>query len=365
MRSVLPFVARSLASAALLTTAASRAATPPREAAPAAASAAAMMGATRLFLASLGPEEKARAAMPFASEERFNWHYTAKQRNGLPLKRMSAEQRRAAVELLRASLSQAGFDKAETIRGLEEALRALEGRADRDPEMYHFSVFGEPGPKGVWGWRYEGHHLSLNFTVIDGKVVATTPQFFGANPAEVRSGPLRGTRALGREEDLARALARSLTGEQKAAGLVSPTAPPDILTAASRQALLQDDVGVPYGRLDKQQQAQLVSLVEVHAAAQRPELARERLEKMRAAGGLDRLRFVWMGGLEPGQGHYYRVQGPLFLIEYDNTQNGANHIHCVWREFKGDWGRDLLAEHYRTAPHHASARPANPQGTNR
>jgi hypothetical protein len=314
-----------------------------------------MIAPARAFLASLGPDERATAAMPFASEERLNWHYTAKLRNGLPLKRMGAAQRKAAMDLLRASLSQMGVEKAETIRTLEEVLRALEGNESRDPEMYYFSIFGEPAESGTWGWRYEGHHLSFNFVVVDGKVVSTTPQFFGANPADVKEGPKKGVRALAREEDLARSLARSLTAVQRALAIVSDTAPPEILTGASREAALQKDEGIGYPKLDRDQQALLVSLIDEYIAAQRAELARARRERVDAAG-LEKLKFVWMGGLEKGQGHYYRIQGPNFLIEYDNTQNGANHVHAVWRDFKGDWGKDVLAEHYGTAPHHAQYR---------
>ena len=314
-----------------------------------------MVAPARAFLASLGPDQRATAAMPFASEERLNWHYTAKLRNGLPLKRMGAAQRKAAMDLLRASLSQMGLEKAETIRALEDVLRALEGNESRDPEMYYFSIFGEPAESGTWGWRYEGHHLSFNFVVVDGKVVSTTPQFFGANPADVREGAKKGVRALAREEDVARSLARSLTAEQRALAVVSDTAPPEILTGASREAALQKDEGIGYPKLDRAQQALLVSLIDEYIAAQSAELARARRERVDAAG-LEKLKFVWMGGLEKGQGHYYRIQGPTFLIEYDNTQNGANHVHAVWRDFKGDWGKDVLAGHYGTAPHHAQYR---------
>jgi len=192
--------------------------------------------------------------------------------------------------------------------------------------------------------------------VAHGSVLATTPQFFGANPAEVRDGPMKGTRALAAEEDVARRLASSLTGEARRLAIASEVAPPEILTGATKDAARQPDLGVPYGRLDEAQKSLLDALIEVHLEAQRPEQAEKRRQRVRA-GGLENVKFVWMGGLERGQGHYYRVQGPTFLIEYDNTQNGANHVHSVWRDFDGDWGRDVLADHYRTAPHHAGHRP--------
>ncbi|MGH8189190.1 MAG: DUF3500 domain-containing protein, partial [Steroidobacteraceae bacterium] len=214
-----------------------------------------------------------------------------------------------------------------------------------------FTVFGEPGPKSSWGWRYEGHHLSQNWTVVNGSALATTPQFFGANPAEVRTGAKKGLRALGTEEDLGYELLRSFDATQRQAAIIDPKAPADILTTNTKEAAIQADRGLEYSKMTAAQKALLMKLIEENAAAQPEAIARERLAKLRAAG-LDAITFAWMGGLEKGEGHYYRIQGPTFLIEFDNTQNGANHIHLVWRDFKGDWGRDLLAEHYKTARHH-------------
>jgi len=323
----------------------------------------AMAKAASAFLATLDPATRARASLPFNSDERLNWHFVPKDRQGVPIKQMSSDQRRAALTLLRSGLSARGFTKVDTILHLEEVLAAMEGSALRDPELYYFTVFGAPSEQGAWGWRYEGHHASLNWTVVDGKTVATTPQFLGANPADVRDGLQKGTRALAAEEDLGRALVKSLSADQGAQAVLSKDAPRDILTGNSREATIQEDRGISYGKLGPEQQGLLLSLIQEYASAQAPSVAQARLARVKAE--LPTVRFAWMGGLEKGRGHYYRIQGTSFLIEYDNTQNGANHIHCVWREFKGDWGRDLLAEHYRTAPHHASARPANPQGTNR
>jgi hypothetical protein len=185
---------------------------------------------------------------------------------------------------------------------------------------------------------------------VDGKLAASTPQFFGANPADVREGPQKGTRALAAEEDLGRALVTSLRADQLAEAVVSKASPGEILTEASRTAAIQEDKGIAYGKLDAQQQGLLLSLIREYAASQAPAEAQARLVRIKA--DLPNLKFAWMGGLEKGQGHYYRIQGTTDLIEYDNTQNGANHIHCAWRVFRGDWGADLLQEHYRTAPHH-------------
>jgi hypothetical protein len=309
-----------------------------------------MVDAAQAFLTALGPEQKAGVLLPFDDENRFDWHYIPRRRQGMALAQMSEGQRRAAMDLLRASLSDPGFAKAETVRNLEHVLRALENSDHRDAERYYFTVFGEPAGHGVWGWRYEGHHLSLNFTVIDGKVVSTTPQFFGAHPAEVKDGPQKGTRALPEEEDRARALVESLTPEQRRRAVLSDTAPRDILTAAARDASRQEDVGIPWSALDKAQQERLRSLIEAHAAAQTAARVAERMA--RADQEQADVRFVWLGGLKKGEGHYYRIQGRTFLIEYDNTQDSANHIHTVWRDFKGDWGADVLAEHYHRAHSH-------------
>ena len=198
--------------------------------------------------------------------------------------------------------------------------------------------------------------VALNWTVVAGRSsLASTPQVLGAHPAEVRQGPRAGTRALAAEEDLGRGLLRSLTAEQRGQALLSETAPNDILTTNTRQAAIAEARGLPYTRLTQAQRGLLLALIEEHASLQRPEVAAERMARVRAAG-IDSLVFAWMGGREPGQGHYYRIQGPTFVIEYDNVQNGANHIHTVWRDYRGDFGRDLLSEHYRTADHHTGSR---------
>ena len=316
----------------------------------------AMAKAADAFLAALDPARRAKAALPFNSAERLDWHFVPRDRQGVPLKQMSADERRAALALLRSGLSARGFTKVDTILHLEEVLFALEGSAMRDPGLYYFTVFGRPSDKGAWGWRYEGHHVSLNWTVLDGRVVGSAPQFLGANPADVRDGTQKGTRALAAEEDLGRAFVKSLAAPQRSEAVVSADAPRDILTGASREAAIQEDRGIAYARLSQEQQGLLLSLIQEYASTQPLAVAQARLARVKA--GLPGVKFAWMGGFEKGQGHYYRIQGGTFLIEYDNTQNGANHIHSVWRDFKGDWGKDLLAEHYRVAPHHAEARLA-------
>jgi len=312
-----------------------------------------MLDAARAFLATLAPAQKSKAVLPFNSEERFHWFYTPVSRKGIPLKELNTLQQQAALALLRAGLSEKGYTKVELIRKLEEVLRGLDGPT-RDPDLYFFTFFGEPAADSAWGWRYEGHHCSQNWTIVNGKSIGSSPQFFGANPAEVRDGPMKGTRTLSAEEDLARSLVESLSTAQRTEAVLSASAPRDILTSNQRKAAIQEDKGVAYGTLSKDQQGTLLALIEEYLAAQPPAQSRQRLDRIRQVG-FDQIKFAWMGGLEKGQGHYYRVQGSTFLIEYDNTQDNANHIHCVWRDFNGDWGEDLLAEHYRNSPHHQHA----------
>lgn len=310
--------------------------------------------AATAFLASLRPEQRQKAVFPFENEdERLNWHFIPKPRKGLTFLDMDADQQKAALALLRSGLGATGFRKLSQIRELEKVLRLQENDTagtNRNPDRYYFSVFGTPGDKGVWGWRYEGHHISLNWTIIDGTVIASSPQFFGANPARVASGPLEGTRVLAAEEDLGRALVTSLDETQRKVAILDPKAPSDIVSGATREAAILEDRGIAYRDLKRPQQDALLALIREYAAAQPDDLAKRRLDAIRKAG-LDSIRFAWMGGIEPGQGHYYRVQGKTFLIEFDDTQTNANHIHSVWRDFKGDFGRDLLAEHYARFPH--------------
>jgi hypothetical protein len=310
--------------------------------------------AASAFLASLDNDTRAKARFAFDSEERFNWHFVPRPRAGLPLKAMSAPQRSAAMALLRAALSEKGHTKAESIRELEVVLAEIEmDPVRRDPDLYYFSVFGEPVADGTWGWRFEGHHISLNWTFVRGRSIAPTPQFFGSNPDAVRSGPRMDMRVLGAEQDLARALLGSLSGAQRAQAIISATAPSDIFSGHQRKAATLDERGIAFGDLTTEQRGLLLAIIDEYAGAQPRAVAEARLARLREAG-LDLIRFAWMGGLLRGEPHYYRLQGPTFLIEYDNTQNDANHVHAVWRDFEGDFGVDLLKEHYRNSSHHTN-----------
>jgi hypothetical protein len=308
--------------------------------------------AASTFLTALDNGARAKASFAFDSEERFNWHFVPKPRAGLPLKAMSARQRSAAMDLLRAGLSEKGYAKAEKVRQLEVVLAEIEqDPLRRDPDLYYVSIFGEPAPDGTWGWRFEGHHISLNWTFVRGRSIAPTPQFFGSNPDALTSGSRPHTRVLAAEQDLARALLESLSAAQRAQAVVSAAAPPDIFSGHQRKAAMLEERGVAFRDLAAEQRGLLLAIIEEYAGAQPRAVAEARLARLRDAG-LDRIRFAWMGGVLRGEPHYYRLQGPTFLIEYDNTQNDANHVHAVWRDFDGDFGIDLLAEHYRNSAHH-------------
>jgi hypothetical protein len=307
-----------------------------------------MAAAATRFLAALTPAQKARATFALRDDERQNWHFFPKDRPGIAFKEMTPVQRHQATALLASGLSHRGYLKAVTIMSLEQVLHDLEQGSGpkRDPELYHVTVFGEPGATNTWGWRVEGHHLSVNFTIVEGKAFAATPSFMGANPAEVRSGPHQGLRVLGREEDLARQLVKSLEPEQRKAAVFSETAPADIITGAQRKVSALKPEGLQVAGMTADQKQLLKELVAEYVFRHRAAVADQDLRRIHEAG-TDGIRFAWAGGLEAGQPHYYRVQGPTFLLEYDNTQNQANHAHAVWRDFENDFGEDLLRRHYQ------------------
>ncbi|MGE5278992.1 MAG: DUF3500 domain-containing protein [Acidobacteriota bacterium] len=309
-----------------------------------------MAQAADRFLASLAPAQRAQALFPLEDPERFDWNFVPRSRRGLPLKDLDPAQRRLAEELLRAGLSSSGYRKASDIMALEAVLREIEGSPRRDPDRYYFSLFGSPSGRSAWGWRFEGHHLSLNYTLAGGIAVSHTPSFFGANPATVGAGALSGKRALAGEEDRARELLRSLDERQRAAAVFRNVAPSEIVTGNAAKVDPLAPAGIAVADLEPPQRDLFIRLLEEYLSRMPEDIAGDRREKLRAAG-FEKIRFAWAGGAEPGQPHYYRIQGPTFLIEYDDTQDGANHIHTVWRDFAGDFGRDLLGEHYQAVPH--------------
>jgi hypothetical protein len=316
-------------------------------------SAAVMAEAANKFLASLTPEQKAKASFEFGDAQRFDWHFVPRDRKGIPLKELDEKQRGLAMEFMKTGLGASGYQKATTIISLEPILAQLEGpnrRFPRDPQLYFFSIFGTPSANAPWGWRVEGHHISLQFTVVKGEMVSNTPLFFGANPAEVREGERKGLRALAGEEDRGRELVTALDEKQRAVAIFDKTAPGDIISMNKRKADPLKPEGVSAGQLNRQQKSLLEKLLDEYLSRMPQDIADERSKKLRAAG-FDKIYFAWAGGVNKGDPHYYRIQGPTFLVEYDDTQNNANHIHSVWRDFNGDFGDDLLREHYQTSQH--------------
>ena len=319
-------------------------------------SAAAMSGAAKQWLDGLTPEQRGRAVFAFDSEERQRWHFIPNEmfpRNGVTFKEMSEPQRSAATALIKTGLSARGYLTATAIMELENVLVVLEGpqrRFPRDHEMYRVTVFGTPGDKNAWGWRLEGHHLSVRFDVVGGGMTASSPAFFGSNPAEVREGPQKGTRVLAAEEDSARALLDLLDPAQRTAAIVQADAPTDIVTMILPTVEPLSPAGLKVTAMTKPQREALMRVIDVYTGKVAPDVAAERMARIEKAG-VDNITFAWAGAVERGQKHYYRVQGPTFLIEYDNTQNDGNHIHSVWRDFNGDFGRDLLREHLKGQPH--------------
>lgn len=314
---------------------------------------AAMTKAGQAFVEGLTAEQKQTALLDYEIPERLDWHFIPKDyRKGLQIKHMDEALRKKAHRLLRVALSEAGYKKTTDIMSLESLLHELEGGAGRfarDPERYYFTLFGAPDASARWGLSVEGHHLSLNFVIDNGKVISSTPQFFAANPATVKtknkSGIELGTRVLADEEQLAFDLVNDLSDDQRQVAVLAPKAPREIRDAGSPQPPTAAPEGIAWTQLTESQQKTLKALIDAYCAAMPDKIASARLTDIEAAG-YNTIHFAWAGPLKPGIGHYYRVQGPTFLIEFVNTQpdaagNPANHIHCVWRDMRGDFGLPL------------------------
>jgi hypothetical protein len=337
-------------------------------------SSSAMADAATKFLGSLTPEQRQQAVFPFESEERLRWNFIPTEtfpRKGLTVKEMTEAQRSRAHDLLKAGLSQRGYMTAAAIMDLETILgdledRARQGRAPasageaagrgrgqtlvRDPVKYFFTVFGTPSKKATWGWRVEGHHVSLHFDVVNGTLVSSTPAFFGSNPAEVPDGPKKGLRLLADQEDSARALLMALDESQRAKAVIQAVAINEIVTTNKLDISPLSPVGITADALTPKQRDLLMKVIDVYASRMAGDIADDRLAKLKKAG-LDKIAFAWAGEAERGKKHYYRIQGPTFLVEHDNSQNNGNHVHSVWRDFNGDFGRDLLREHVKSVAH--------------
>jgi hypothetical protein len=346
-----------------------------------------MLAAANAFLVSLNQQQLSKVKYDLTHNERMNWFFTPVPRNGLPLKEMEQHQRHLAMAVLSSALSQRGFMKATTIMSLEQVLRDSEAAAraargtapanppanppaagaargaggggiNRDPELYFFTIFGTPSNDGPWGLRVEGHHVAVNLTMDKGRIISAGPTFFGSNPASIKEGPRQGLRVLGREEDLGRSLFTSLDANQKKVALLDVKAPGDIITMNSKRveigtkaqyAMPATMEGLQASKLNAKQNEQLMALIQEYTAGRTSaEYAAVTMAEIKKAG-VDKIYFAWAGGDKLGDPHYYRVQGPTFLIEYDNTQNNANHVHSVFRDLRNDFGVDTLKEHYKAS----------------
>lgn len=313
--------------------------------------AARMTAAATALLGQLDGGQKAQATFGFDDPHRTKWYFTPQQskdrqstRKGLRLDKMTDAQRKAALDLLREGLSATGYTQATTIVGLEALLAELEGGRGamvRNPQWYFVSIFGEPSNTGKWGWRFEGHHLSVNVTLEKGEVVSATPMLFGANPAEVKDGPRKGLRTLPEAEDAAKKLIASLTAEQKKAAAQAKQFPE--IKEGQPDAGVGAPVGIPAAKLDAGQKKTLWTLIEGYANRMPPEVAKRELQKVKD-GGEDKVHFGYcVEEDKPGKPYTYRVQGPTFVVEFLNEQkdaagNPANHIHSAWRRLPIDFG---------------------------
>ncbi len=318
-----------------------------------------MTRAATNYLSALSTDERDLSSFALDDEERLNWHFVPHEmfpRSGILLKQLNSEQRDLARTLLASGLSERGYLTVSSIIQLERVLNALEpdGPFVRDYENYRVSIFGNPESDGSWGWRFEGHHLSLHFTIVAGELTVSSPSFLGSNPAQVRSGAQteqqHNQRVLAVREDSGRTLVTALSDLQRTRAITSDTAPRDIVTGAEYPIDPLSPIGIRAGEMNDSQQQLLRDVINAYTGTMSAAISAKRWEKIREQNFAD-IHFAWSGPVESGEPHYYRVQGETFLIEYDNVQNGANHIHSVWRDFEDDFGVDALREHYDSIAH--------------
>ena len=313
-------------------------------------------------------EQKAKASFPFESDQLTYWNFIPTEtfpRQGLLIGEMTEAQRTLGAQPHEGRPEPARLHdrhvhhaaRGSARRSSSRPQRAATGRSEggpgglrRDPVKYFVSIFGTPSTTNNWGWRVEGHHVSLHFTVVKGRLVSSTPTMFGSNPAEVKSGPKQGLRVLAAEEDSARELLMALDATQRTTAVFNTTALSEILTTNKPQVTPLEQAGLAAGAMNARQRELLMKVIDVYAGFMADDIAAERLAAIKKAG-IEKISFAWAGAAERGQKHYYRIQGPTFLIEYDNAQNDGNHIHSVWRDFNGDFGRDLLREHLASVAH--------------
>ena len=308
-----------------------------------------MAAAAAAWLNSLSPEQRAKATYEYMDGERVFWYYPPLNRHGLALRDMDDEQRKRAYGIMESGLTPRAYKQAAQIIDHETILGKLEKERGvvsfvRDPELYYFTVFGEPGGEDPWAWRVEGHHVSLHYSVWGDNVISTTPFFFGANPAEAPQGPQQGLRILGDRQDLAMELVNGLTSEQRRRAVIYPEAPYDILTYNSSRAVFPQEEGLPGSQMNGVQREMMMTIINEYVTTIREDVAQDKLNAIREQG-LDDFYFAWGGGLENNTKHYYRIHGGAFVVEYDNRQNDANHIHSVLRDEENDFANDVLREH--------------------
>ena len=306
------------------------------------------------FVNSLSDVQKTQTVFPFDEINRYEWHYlpaSMASRHGISVTEMNSIQKQNLNALIKAYLSEAGYARTKNIIGFEHLLKELEPQnSSRTPENYFIAIYGEPGKDSIWGWKFSGHHVALNFTIVNGKL-AVAPFFFGVYPAEVKDGPKKGMRIIKDEEDFGFELVNSLTQEQKQKALLQTKAYSDIVTRNAVKVDPLEPVGIFAKDLTHKQKTVLNKLIAAYLLSMPPTIAKTRMNKI-TTEDMNSISFGWAGDTEPGKPHYYRIQGKSFLIEFDNTQNNANHIHSVWRDFKDDFGLDLLKEHYQNSHHH-------------
>lgn len=301
------------------------------------------------FLATLSPELKTQAMFPLSDPERFNFNFVPLARKGPTFNDFNEQQKASALSLLRASLSEQGYKKSIDIMELEKVLIIIEKQTPesryRDPLNYHFSIFGTPTPDKPWGWRFEGHHITINFASTDGQIVSSTPSFFGSNPGIVRIEEQKGKQVLKLESELALALVNSFTAEQMKVAQFSSEAPKEIITGNNRKASNIEPRGISFKAFSAEQKKSFLQLLDVFIKNYQMGFSKTLMAKIKKAG-MENLSFAWAGGLTYEVPQYYRIQGPMLLIEYDNIQNNSNHVHTIVRDLTNDFAEDILREHY-------------------
>lgn len=312
-----------------------------------------MVSAAHQFISTLNANQQALTLFPFDGDERYNFHYfPINDRKGLPLDQMNEKQKKGAMDLIAACLNAKAVKKVKAIIELEILLKEIEKRKPddrfRDPGKYYLAIFGVPGDNTIWGWRFEGHHVSFNFSARNKLLVAGTPAFLGANPAVVQDGPAKGSEILKDEKEMGFQLLHMLSDDQLKTAVIDAVAPSEIITGVNRKAMIAHPSGLLYSKMNATQQQQLLALVSLYVHRFTKSFADNMLREIQKAG-LNNLYFAWAGKSQPGIGnpHYYRIQGPTIIIEYDNTQNNANHVHTVVRDLQHDFGGDELLQHYK------------------